>query len=63
MKINIDPRVVLQLRVETLMEEAERAAGQAKLLLIKSAAIKSLAESILKELKENMDRNAGKNQS
>jgi len=63
MKINIDPRVILQLRAEALMEEAERAAEKAKALLVTSAATKSLAESILKELKENMTRPAGKKQS
>ena len=56
--IKIDPRVQLQVRVEQLQAEAEYAYRQAYTLMLKSIAIKAMAEELLKDLTDELDRSA-----
>jgi hypothetical protein len=56
--IKIDPRVQLQVRVEQLYDEAEHAYRQAYALMLKSIAIKAMAEELLKDLTNELDRPA-----
>jgi hypothetical protein len=54
--IKIDPRVQLQVRVEQLQADAEFAYRQAYSLMLKSIAIKALAEELLKDLNNELSR-------
>ncbi len=54
--IKIDPRVQLQVRAEQLQAEAEYAYRQAYSLMLKSIAIKALAEELLKDLNDELSR-------
>ena len=56
--IKIDPRVQLQVRAEQLHAEAEYAYRQAYTLMLKSIAIKAMAEELLKDLTDELDRSA-----
>jgi hypothetical protein len=56
--IKIDPRVQLQVRVEQLQADAEFAYRQAYSLMLKSIAIKAMAEELLKDLTNELDRPA-----
>jgi len=56
--IKIDPIVQLQVRVEQLQSEAERTYHQAYTLMLKSIAIKALAEELLKDLTNELNRSA-----
>lgn len=56
MMLKIDPRVQLQVRVEQLYDEAEHAYRQAYTLMLKSIAIKAMAEELLKDLTNELDR-------
>jgi hypothetical protein len=58
MMLKIDPRVQLQVRVEQLYDEAEHAYRQAYALMLKSIAIKAMAEELLKDLTNELDRPA-----
>lgn len=54
--IKIDPRVQLQVQAEQLHDEAEHAYRQAYSLMLKSIAIKALAEELLKDLNNELSR-------
>ena len=56
--IKIDPRVQLQVRVEQLQADAEFAYRQAYSLMLKSIAIKAMAEELLKDLTNELNRPA-----
>ena len=58
MMLKIDPRVQLQVRVEQLHDEAEHAYRQAYTLMLKSIAIKAMAEELLKDLTNELNRPA-----
>jgi hypothetical protein len=59
--IKIQPIIKLQVRVEQIQEEADRAYRQVHALMVRSLALKSIAEDLLKEIKRETDRSAKRN--